>query len=99
MRTLGQLLICALLAVPSAEAAFGPWDLDVDSATALAHRLEHHVAAQADNLAIYLEVPVAQLRVLAELPLMRELTRRVGLVSLLQAPQPIKAHRDCLSRS
>lgn len=99
MRTLGQLLICVLLAVPSAEAAFGPWDLGVDNATALARRLEHHVVAQSDNLAIYLEVPAAQLRALAELPLMRELTRRVGLASLLPAPQPIKAQRGCLSRS
>jgi hypothetical protein len=99
MRTLGQLLMCLVLAVPSAQAAFGPWDLDVDSAATLARTLKHHVAAESGKLAIYLEVPAAQLRALASLPLMRELTRTVGLASLLETSKPFKARRGCESRS
>jgi hypothetical protein len=90
--------MCLLLAVPSAEAAFGPWDLDVDSAAALARTLKHHVAAESGKLAIYLEVPAAQLRALASLPLMRELTRTVGLASLLDAARPVTSRRGCESR-
>ena len=81
MRKVGQLLICVLLAVPSAQAAFGPMDLDIDGAV---RAVERHVAVQSGRLALYLEVPVAQLRVVAGLPIMRELARTLGVDGLLQ---------------
>src|SRR5512132_4641814 len=89
MRTLGQLVICLLVAAPSAQAAFGPWDLDADSAAALARAVEQHVVTQSGKLALFFEVPAAQLRAIAELPLMRELTRTLGLASLLSPPAPL----------
>jgi hypothetical protein len=99
MRTLGQLLICVLLAVPSAQAAFGPWDLEADNAAALALKLEHHVAQQSGKLAIYLQVPAAQLRAVADLPLMRELTRTIGLDALLRHHAPPLSVRACRQRA
>lgn len=85
MRTLGQLLICVLLVVPSTHAAFGPWDLDsfnADRAASMARTFERHLATQSDRLAVYLEIPSAQLRAVAALPLVRELARSLRLTEI-----------------
>lgn len=101
MRTLGQLLICALLAVPSAHAAFGPWDLDIDGAAEVVRTVHHHIATSSDQLARYVEVPSAQLRAVAELPLMREVTRELGLWEvgrLLALAAADQSRRPCQHR-
>jgi hypothetical protein len=98
MRTLGQLLICVLLAVPSAHAAFGPWDVELDSATAIAQTLERHVAAQSNQLALFLRWPALQLRTVLELPVIRELTRSLRLrevQQLLTETKPAPARPSC----
>lgn len=109
MRTLGGLLICVLLIVPSTHAAFGPWDLDsfdVDGATILARTVERHLATQSDRLAIYLTLPSAQLRAVTELPLVRELARSLRLTEISRlltssAPEArsSSAGRSCRKRN
>lgn len=81
MRTLGQLLLCVLLAVPSVRAASVPWDLECSDARAatIAHAVERHIVLHSTRLAVYLEVPSAQLRAIVKLPLVRELVRSLGL--------------------
>lgn len=103
MRTLGQLVICVLLVGPSAHAAFGPWDLELDGAARFAHAVERHVAVQSDRLGVYLSVPSAELRAIAELPLVRELAHslrlwEVGRLLASQAQSPAKVTRPCRSR-
>lgn len=95
-------MICVLLAVPSAHAAFGPWDLDLDTATQIARTFEHHVVAQSDRLAIYVDWPVRQLRALVDLPVIRELTRTLGLREIEQVMAdraPVAVPRPCPRRS
>jgi hypothetical protein len=98
MRTFGQLVICVLLAGPSGHAAFGPWDLDIDTAASIARTVEQHVTHQSARLALYLEVPSAQLRAIADLPLFRELARSLRLWEvgrLLTAGRPRWTQATC----
>jgi hypothetical protein len=101
MRTLGQLVICLLLTVPSARAAFGPWDLDIVStagAACVARAIGQHVTTQSDRLGLYLEVTARQLRAVAALPVVRELVRTLRvreIQQLLEAGAATKASRPC----
>ncbi len=104
MRTIGQLLICLLLLVPSVQAAFGPCDVEAmgsNRAASLVRAVEHHVITQSDRLSVYLQVPAVQLRAVAELPVLREVARALRLrevEQVLTARVPSGVPRACQRR-